>query len=82
MRPAAALWRALAAAAAAGTLGSTISNGIALASWALAPPDEFAVLVGVARSLGFGADALASGGSTAVESPVMERADGTHMGGN
>ena len=82
MSAVAALWRALVAAAAAGTLAKTISDGIALATWALAHPDEFAVLVGFARSLGFGADVVASGGSAAVESPEMERADGSHMGGS
>ena len=83
MSPAlAALWSATVNAARAGTLRQSISDGIALATWAFAHPDEFSVLVGFARSLGFGADALASGGSAAVESPEMERADGSHMGGS
>lgn len=70
----AALWSATVKAAAAGTLSRTISDGIALATWALGHPDEFAVLVGFARSLGYGADGIAAGGAAAVESPAMVNA--------
>lgn len=83
MSPAlAALWGAVVTAARAGTLRQSITDGIALATWALSNPDEFAVLVGIAKSFGFGAESPLSGGSAAVESPAMEHADGSHMGGS